>query len=646
MRLILVFIFVSIGQVFFAQSILWEKSYGGLNADYLMDAIPTPDYGFILAGSSLSGNTGNKTSVNTGDLDYWVWKMKENGDLEWQKSFGGSGADFLQSISLTVDGGFILAGTSNSNKEHDKTDNSHGLDDFWIIKLDAKGRVEWQKTIGGSSQEKLQTIKQTNDGGYIIGGSSSSDISGEKKTDSFGNLDYWLVKIDKKGEIIWQRTFGGRYFDELRSVIATKDGGYFVGGYSNSPISGNKTEDNVGIGDYWVLKLDAMGNILWQRTIGGNADDQLSVVHQSYDGNFIVGGNSNSNSTDAKQKNNAQGTDFWILKLGSTGDTFWQETYNIAEVDLLSAVTENKDHTLLLGGYAKSELNGSSKKQKEEREINDYVVIKVAENGAELWRKSVGSDGEDVLKKLIETRDGGYILAGTSNATPQKNNIATANVGTAGKLMGLDTNQENQQLQNAKSEVNAAIKEVADEANEYLKSKTDGITQKVNKAVNKENSPLSIGIAGPTGGIALPVLGENTNGNNAGAGSAANNAAATDAISAKGKKSSRDQSKTYGSNDFWVVKLKDKDKPKVEQLSIEAFPNPTNALTNIIVGYDYNGGVATIVDLAGRLLEQIVIKNRTVPIDLSNYPDGVYIVNISTDVQSDGIKIVKSVNKN
>ena len=313
---------------------------------------------------------------------------------------------------------------------------------------------------------------------------------------------------------------------------------------------------------------------------------------------------------------------------------------------MLSAVTENKDHTLLLGGYAKSELNGSSKKQKEEREINDYVVIKVAENGAELWRKSVGSDGEDVLKKLIETRDGGYILAGTSNATPQKNNIATANVGTAGKLMGLDTNQENQQLQNAKSEVNAAIKEVADEANEYLKSKTDGITQKVNKAVNKENSPLSIGIAGPTGGIALPVLGENTNGNNAGAGSAANNAAATDAISAKGKKSSRDQSKTYGSNDFWVVKLKDKDKPKVEQLSIEAFPNPTNALTNIIVGYDYNGGVATIVDLAGRLLEQIVIKNRTVPIDLSNYPDGVYIVNISTDVQSDGIKIVKSVNKN
>ena len=142
--------------------------------------------------------------------------------------------------------------------------------------------------------------------------------------------------------------------------------------------------------------------------------------------------------------------------------------------------------------------------------------------------------------------------------------------------------------------------------------------------------------------IALPVLGENTNGNNASSGSAENKAAATDLTGAKGKRSSRDQSKTFGSNDFWVVKLKDQDKPKVEQLSIEAFPNPTNALTNIFVGYDYNGGVATIVDLAGRLLEQIVIKSRTIPIDLSNYPDGVYIINIKTDVQSDGIKILKN----
>ncbi len=173
-----------------AQDILWEKTYGGKHADYLMDAQATADYGYILAGSSLSVKSGNKTQDNHGDLDYWVWKMKENGDLDWQKNVGGSGSDFLQSIALTNDGGFILGGTSNSEIGFDKTDASRGNDDFWIVKLDAKGNMEWQKTIGGSSQEKLQSIHQTRDGSYIIGGSSSSDISGEKTTDSFGSLDY------------------------------------------------------------------------------------------------------------------------------------------------------------------------------------------------------------------------------------------------------------------------------------------------------------------------------------------------------------------------------------------------------------------------------------------------------------------------
>ena len=120
-----------------AQDVLWEKSCGGKQADYLMDAKPTPDYGFILAGSSFSNKSGNKTAINKGDLDYWIWKMDEKGDMEWQKSFGGSGSDFLSTIILTRDAGFLLAGTSNSNKSFDKTEDSKGNSDFWIIKLNA-----------------------------------------------------------------------------------------------------------------------------------------------------------------------------------------------------------------------------------------------------------------------------------------------------------------------------------------------------------------------------------------------------------------------------------------------------------------------------------------------------------------------------
>ncbi len=635
-----------------AQDLLWEKTYGGKQADYLTDVHATADYGFILAGSSLSVKSGNKTQGNQGDLDYWVWKMKENGDLDWQKNFGGTGSDFLQSIDLTQDGGFILAGTSNSDNQFDKTEDSRGNDDLWIIKLDAKGNIEWQKTIGGSSQEKIQSIQQTRDGSYIIGGSSSSDISGEKTTNSFGNLDYWLLKIDNKGKIQWQKTFGGIYFDELRSVEITKDSGYLVGGYSNSPTSGNKTQDNIGTGDYWILKLDSNGEIQWQRTIGGDKDDQLNTVHQTYDNNYIIAGNTNSGETHSKTKSNTKGTDFWVLKLQTNGETLWQETYNISEIDILSSVVENKDHTLLLGGYAKSEINAQTTKQKDEKEINDYVAIKISENGEELWRKTVGSEGEDLLKKVIETRDGGYLLAGTSNAqipSPALPSGKGAETGSTISENVLNSNQNNPQLQNAKNELNNAIGDVSKDINDGIKDQTDQITKKINDKLNNENSPFKVGVNSPTGSISLPSLGDgNSNSNSNNSQGTKSNDTSSKALplgGLGGNKSTRDQAKTFGSNDFWVVKLKDQAKPKVVKASVEAFPNPAENFTNIIIGYEYTTGTATVFDLGGKLLHTQDITSRTVTIDMSNYPAGIYIVNIDTNIQHDGIKVIKGIDK-
>lgn len=232
----------------YSQDILWEKSYGGTHADYLFDAQPTADYGFILAGSSLSNKTGNKTDDNHGDLDFWIWKMKESGELDWQKSFGGAGFDLLQSIKNTRDGGFILAGTSNSSKSFQKKENCKGLSDFWVIKLNAAGDEQWQRTIGGKGQEELLCAFQTKDGGYILGGSSSSSpnsVSGSnldensfaadiysKSEKSRGSMDYWIVKLDKEGVIQWQKTYGGQYSDVLRSMEQTSDNGYILAGYS------------------------------------------------------------------------------------------------------------------------------------------------------------------------------------------------------------------------------------------------------------------------------------------------------------------------------------------------------------------------------------------------------------------------------
>ena len=546
-----------------AQNILWEKSYGGKHADYLFDAIPTPDYGFILAGSSLSKKTGNKTEDNRGDLDYWVWKMDEKGELDWQKTLGGNGQDILRTVVLTFDGGYLLAGSSSSDFQKEKEGNygdkkeaNRGNSDYWIIKLNAKGGEEWQKTLGGKGQDDLTSVLRTKDGGFLLGGSSSSDkaspnlskgeeIGGEKAMDSFGGMDYWVVKIDKSGKTEWQHTFGGSYNDELRSMALANDGGYILGGSSNSPESGNKTEKHFGQSDYWIIKLDKEGNEQWQKTIGGKGDDQLYAVQTTKDGNLLLAGNSNSETGEGKTRSNQNGTDFWVIKLKEEDKTvLWQETYDIAKADILTSIVENDDTTLLISGYAQGErIQSKVKSQKlktatalgmpknEEayklkKGTADYVLIKIKENGDEIWRKEVGSQGEDILKKTIETRDGGYLLAGSSK----------------GKI-------------------------------------------------------------------------------------------------------SNDRNSGIGGNDFWVVKLKDKDKKQEAKENIEAIPNPATDYTNVIVGYDYTKGKATLVDLAGHTLQEFEITDRTVPVDLQGLPEGIYIVNIKTDKGSGGVKVIKQRNK-
>jgi hypothetical protein len=539
LKRLLFFYFLVICNFSYSQDILWEKSCGGQHAEFLYDALPTADYGFILAGSSLSNKNGNKQDNSKGDLDYWIWKLNEKGVLEWQKSFGGSGVDLLQSVQNTNDGGFILAGTSTSNSGGDKLENSKGQEDFWILKLDAKGNQLWQKTIGGSGQEKLMSIIQTKEGGYLLGGTSSSnksalnekgvpDVYG-KTEDSKGGLDYWVVKLDFKGEIKWQKTLGGKYVDELKSIHQTADKGYILGGYSNSPISGDKTQECFGLNDYWVIKLDEKGNQQWQQTFGGPEDDLLFALTPTKDGGYIVGGNSNSEAANSKNVSKQNGTDYWVIKLDANGTISWQKSYDYGSKDVLTSIIESEDGTFLIGGYAQSEQKNSSKTiRKDEEGINDYIALKIKANGEEIWTQTVGSKGDEILKKLFETRDGGYILAGTS----------------------------------------------------------------------------------------------------------------------KGK-ASADKTSDNGGSDFWVVKLKDKDKKINPAVLVEAIPNPATTFTNVIVGYAYENGTALLVDLNGRILQEFTLDgNRTLPIDVSNYPEGIYVVTIKTNLQTNSVKIIKGISKN
>ena len=319
----------------------------------------------------------------------------------------------LYSVRGSRDGGFILAGTSESQAGLQKKDSCLGREDFWIIKLNAKGAEEWQKTLGGAGQDFVKSIIPTKDGGYIVGGSSSSGISPKlllggidkngKSEACRGNLDYWIVKLNDKGEIEWQRTLGGQYADVLESMEQTKDGGYIIGGYSNSPTSRDKEHDGYGEGDFWVVKLDADGATEWQKVLGGDKDDHLSTIIQTNDGGFLAAGNSVSGSFGNKSRSNEKGTDFWVVKLDEKGEILWDENYDTGEVDVLTSVTESPDGSFLLWGYAQTEVMGTTKKDK--KEINDYIAIKISSEGEQIWKRAIGSNGEDILRKLIETRD-------------------------------------------------------------------------------------------------------------------------------------------------------------------------------------------------------------------------------------------------
>ncbi len=643
-----------------AQDIQWEKSYGGRQAEYLFDLQPTADYGFILAGSSLSQKTGNKTEAAKGDLDFWIAKMDENGNEDWQKSFGGSGSDLLVSIRNTNDGGFILGGTSTSGAtlvtpsavegpnavegpiatnskpfpaDFDKTQPCRGGNDYWIIKLNAKGAEEWQKTFGGTGQDDLLSISPTRDGGYIIGGTSASENNGDKKSKSRGNMDYWVIKLDSKGTEQWQKSFGGKYADLLRAIQPTADGGYILGGYSNSPESPDKALGNIGKsgGDYWVIKLNDKGEIQWQQIMGGDKDDQLFALKQTYDKGYIIAGNSNSGTTGSKSATNRNGTDFWLIKLDENGQRSWQETYDFGKVDILTSIVENDDHTYLIGGYAQSE--GT----KDDEGTNDYIALKISEKGEKLWDRTVGSNGQDILRRVIETRDGGYLMAGTSNPEAVNyNNPQNKSQKIAG---GMQTGSNIAAADKLNKAMDDKVNGAKDKVNGLYKKQAGNVTDQINKTVNpNKDNPLKMGIAAPGdvlktgkgGGNALDQLGS--------------------AMGQSGPKpglaASREKKTNMGSNDFWVVKLKDKDKKIKDPKSIEAFPNPAQQFTNVIVGFDYTKGNIAVFDLSGRQLQSFTITERTVPVDLGNYPEGIYIVKVATDKGEVSLKIIKGVTKN
>jgi hypothetical protein len=329
----------------FAQpNIQWQKSLGGSDAETAWSIENTLDGGYIIAGHSRS-HDGDVTG-NHGGYDYWIVKLNQDGIIEWQKSLGGTDIDYAFTVQQTLDEGYVVAGSSAS-VNWDVTGNQGGFD-CWVVKLDEVGEIEWQKTVGGSHQEAFYSVQQTFDGGYIMAGFSSStdgDITG-----NYGGRDYWIVKLTSTGTIAWKKVLGGSSWETAISIEKTTDGGYIVGGKSSSNdgnVSGNHGGD-----DYWIVKLTASGIIEWEKSYGGSADDYARSVYQTTDGGYIVAGSSESNDGDVS--GNHGEADFWVVKLSPEGTLEWQKYLGGTGTDVAYSIIQTLDGGYSVAGVSGS----------------------------------------------------------------------------------------------------------------------------------------------------------------------------------------------------------------------------------------------------------------------------------------------------
>lgn len=294
----------------------WQKTFGGSANDWGFSIIQTSDGGYAIAGHTTS--TGGDVSGNHGGWDVWVLKLSSAGNLEWQKSLGGSGNDMAYSVIQTSDGGYAIAGSTTST--NGDVSGKHGSADAWVVHLNSSGSIEWQECLGGTDGDQLATsIIQTSDGGYAVAGRTSStdlDASG-----NHGGYDAWVVKLNSLGITERHKCLGGSGADAASFIIRTSDGGYAV--VTNSSSTDGDVTGNHGGGDGWIVKLDSSLNIKWQKCIGGTDDEALYSIIQSSDDGYIVGGRTKSMDKDVS--GNHGGYDMWVVALGASGNINWQK---------------------------------------------------------------------------------------------------------------------------------------------------------------------------------------------------------------------------------------------------------------------------------------------------------------------------------
>lgn len=329
----------------------WQKVYGGSDDDRGQEIINTSDGGYAIIGSSKSQD--GDVSLNSGFNDFWVLKISNSGNLIWEKSFGYSGSDNGFSIIQTQDNGYLITGvidvTSSDGQGNNRLNiNRHAGGDYWVIKINSVGNLQWSRYFGGSFTDTSYALSETQTGNFIIVGSSDSDdidINNNK-----GSYDFWVLKISSSGELIWEKSFGGSEIDEARDITITENGDFLIVGDSRS-VDTDILYNN-GAADIWIIKINVDGQLIWEKTYGGTSFDGVQSIQKTLNNYYIVAGN--SRSSDVNLENNNGQNDAWFFKIDSQGVLKWQNSVGGSDIDLLMDIVELDNGTIIAVGNSNS----------------------------------------------------------------------------------------------------------------------------------------------------------------------------------------------------------------------------------------------------------------------------------------------------
>lgn len=411
--------------------IMWQETIGSDGIDRLNDIQETNDGHLIVASSSSSSALFEKSVATfSGSMDYWIYKLNiKTGAIIWQQDYGTTLADNIESVDPTNDGGYIACGGSYAGISGNRLIPLQGTSDAYAIKLNSLGVKQWEKSFGGTGSEHGM-IRELSSGDLIMAASSNSPASTGNKSAAatyYGGTDIWLVKLNSVGTILWQKSFGGSGSEEAK-VMQTSDGGFLLYGKTTSGISGNKFTVGYGMDDGWLIKLNSSGIVQWEKTLGGSFNDDVADVVEIASGGYMVVLNSESGITGNKTSPHygvftTGMDDIWAVKLDASGSIIWQKTIGTTDDDDEATIIGTKDCNFLIASSTFPVQN--NEKTAPFYGVTDMWLFKMDPDGNIMWQTAYGGNSLDDTPHLLQTSDGNLVLAGQSisNITGVKTDV-------------------------------------------------------------------------------------------------------------------------------------------------------------------------------------------------------------------------------